>query len=163
MTTANNLLNLICRPGVRERFVFDSAKYSNDNFLKIFGQSTRFLWPFKFSDMFRQDGKTRLMQFSPELTKRVSNVNCWTIDSAFLHAYPEFMGDLPTFNSVPGQLDEKPFNHGQPTYVAEEVHDVPAQEHDYTAVGFPQAVCQQVTYGKWNYGDQGFVEASVMG
>lgn len=150
------------RPGVRERFVFDSAKYSHDNFLQIFGQSTRFLWPFKFSDMFRQNGKTRLLQFSPELTKRFSTLNCWTIDSAFLHAYPEFMGDMPTFNSVPPQINDQPYS-GQ-SYLGDDVQDVSTQEQGYVGVGrqlHPHQ--QQVAYGKWNYDRRGFIEGSVMG
>lgn len=39
--------------------------------------------------------------------KRFYTLNCWRIDAAFIAAYPEFGGDIPTYNSVPRKIDDK--------------------------------------------------------
>ncbi|KAI5205440.1 hypothetical protein E4T39_03009 [Aureobasidium subglaciale] len=95
-------------PGVRERFVFDGPKYDDDTFLHLFNSSTRFMWNSDFSTTFVQNDK-QLFQFSDELYKRFCNLSCWRIDVAFLAVYPEFTGDIPTYNSVPKKIDDKPY------------------------------------------------------
>ncbi|KAI4736682.1 hypothetical protein E4T50_12816 [Aureobasidium sp. EXF-12298] len=96
------------RPDVRERFVFEGPNYDNDTFLKLFNSSTRFMWNSDFSTTFVQNDK-QLFQFSDDLIKRFYNLNCWRIDAAFIAAYPEFAGDIPTYNSVPKKIDDKPY------------------------------------------------------
>ncbi|KAI4715958.1 hypothetical protein E4T48_07847 [Aureobasidium sp. EXF-10727] len=96
-------------PGVRERFVFEGPKYDNDTFLNLFNSSTRFMWNSDFSTAFVQNDK-QLFQFSDELVKRFYNLSCWRIDAAFIAAYPEFAGDIPTYNSVPKKIDDKPYD-----------------------------------------------------
>ncbi|THZ91623.1 hypothetical protein D6C82_09884 [Aureobasidium pullulans] len=95
-------------PGVRERFVFEGPKYDDDTFLALFNSSTRFMWNSDFSTAFVQNDK-QLFQFSDELIKRFYNLSCWRIDAAFIAAYPEFAGDIPTYNSVPKKIDDKPY------------------------------------------------------
>ncbi|KAH0388328.1 hypothetical protein KCU92_g973, partial [Aureobasidium melanogenum] len=96
-------------PGVRERFVFEGHKYDNDTFLALFNSSTRFMWNSDFSTTFVQNDK-QLFQFSDELIKRFNNLSCWRIDASFIAAYPEFAGDIPTYNSVPKKIDDKSYD-----------------------------------------------------
>ncbi|KAG9525584.1 hypothetical protein KCV07_g1116, partial [Aureobasidium melanogenum] len=96
-------------PGVRERFVFEGHKYGNDTFLALFNSSTRFMWNSDFSTTFVQNDK-QLFQFSDELIKRFNNLSCWRIDASFIAAYPEFAGDIPTYNSVPKKIDDKSYD-----------------------------------------------------
>ena len=42
--------------------------------------------------------------------KRFNNLNCWAVDAAFIAAYPEFAGDIPTYNSVPPRIEDKAFD-----------------------------------------------------
>ena len=96
------------RPGFRERLVFHCNNYySQEVFFQDFHDSTCFLWPYNFADTFFQSKETHLLQFSPELLKRFNNNNCWTVDSGFLVRYPEFVGDLPTYNSIPARIEDK--------------------------------------------------------
>lgn len=96
------------RPGVRERLVFGQDRYySEEKFLRLFSSSTMFLWPFSMADTFFDNKQTGLYQFSPELTMRFHNINCWSIDTAFITEYPEFAGDIPTYNSIPPHIDDK--------------------------------------------------------
>ncbi|CAD0083161.1 unnamed protein product [Aureobasidium vineae] len=69
---------------------------------------TRFMWNSDFATAFVQNDK-QLFQFSDELIKRFYNLSCWRIDAAFIAAYPEFAGDIPTYNSVPKKIDDKPY------------------------------------------------------
>lgn len=39
--------------------------------------------------------------------RRLNNINYWTVDSAFLTEFPEFTGDVPTYNSIPPCINEK--------------------------------------------------------
>jgi hypothetical protein len=66
------------------------------------------MWNSDFSTTFVQNDK-QLFQFSDDLIKRFYNLNCWRIDAAFIAAYPEFAGDIPTYNSVPKKIDDKPY------------------------------------------------------
>ncbi|GAB7350831.1 hypothetical protein MBLNU459_g1364t1 [Dothideomycetes sp. NU459] len=147
-------------PGVRERFVFDNAKYSHDDFQDILGGSTCFLWPFNFSDMFTHNAKTQLYQFSDELIARFDNVSCWTVDSAFLTQYPEFMGDMPTFNSVPPTINDKPCREllnvsGEGVDSTTQYQgDIAAENHNPSALA--------INTQKWSYNGRGFVEAAVL-
>ncbi|KAL1306647.1 hypothetical protein AAFC00_005322 [Neodothiora populina] len=96
-------------PGVRERIVFDQDRYySSESFLKLFSSSACFIWPFDIADTFIEDKRTRLLQFSPELVRRLYNIRFWSIDVAFLNEYPEFVGDIPTYNSIPPRVDDAP-------------------------------------------------------
>lgn len=109
------------RPGVRERFVFEGPKYLNDSFLTLFNSSTRFIWNFDFSRTYTSTStfpdpsgpstssqpQQQLFRFSDELMSRFNNLSCWRIDAAFIAAYPEFSGDIPTYNSVPRKVDGK--------------------------------------------------------
>jgi len=102
------MTNSPCKPGVRERLVFHGHKYySTEAFLRVFSSSTLFLWPFEVSDAYTEDESTRSLQFSPEIMRRFNNINYWAIDESFLCAYPEFRGDMPSYNSIPGVVQEK--------------------------------------------------------
>ena len=94
---------------MRERFVFEGHKYDNDTFLQLFNSSTRFMWNADFAATFVQNDK-QLFQFSDELFKRFNNLSCWRIDASFIAVYPEFAGDIPTYNSVPKKVDDRSFD-----------------------------------------------------
>lgn len=66
------------------------------------------MWNADFSAAFVQNDK-QLFQFSDELMKRFNNLSCWRIDASFIAAYPEFAGDIPTYNSVPKKIDDKSY------------------------------------------------------
>lgn len=67
------------------------------------------MWNSDFSATFCQNDK-QLFQFSDELIKRFNNLSCWRIDASFIAAYPEFAGDIPTYNSVPKKIDDKSYD-----------------------------------------------------
>lgn len=104
--------------------MFNQDKYySSETFLQCFSASTSFLWPFSLNDTYYEDTNTRLLQFSPEIMRRFYNINYWSIDSAFMVEYPEFMGDIPIYNSVPPKVDDK-YTSNQYFYHQEEEQNV---------------------------------------
>lgn len=126
-------------PGVRERFVFEGPNYDNDQFLKLFNSSTRFMWNSDFSTTFVQNDK-QLFQFSDDLIRRFENLNCWRIDASFIAAYPEFAGDIPTYNSVPKKIDDK--SYGEDYIFGDDL--------DYSAVHNPHGTAVTAG-GQWIY------------
>jgi hypothetical protein len=66
------------------------------------------MWNSDFSTTFVQNDK-QLFQFSDDLIRRFENLNCWRIDASFIAAYPEFAGDIPTYNSVPKKIDDRSY------------------------------------------------------
>jgi hypothetical protein len=109
------------------------------------------MWNDDFSAAFVQDSKN-MFHFSPELLRRFNNLSCWRIDSSFIAAYPEFAGDIPTYNSVPRKIDDKSHHQqNEEYYFGSEQVDGDAYDGATTAAAAAAAGNGQWVYdhGRW--------------
>lgn len=59
------------------------------------------------------------------MTRRFHNLNYWSIDTAFLTEYPEFVGDIPVYNSIPPKVEERDISNQYFFFQDEENNDCP--------------------------------------
>ena len=109
--------NNLCRPGLREHFIFWPQIYSKDNFINKLGSSFRFLWPYDAHDIFNQASDTGSYKFSLEFSKRLHDLRCWTVERDLFEAHPELRSEIPTFHSRPEFLA-----HDEPEDTTDSAH-----------------------------------------
>ncbi|KEF54541.1 uncharacterized protein A1O9_08983 [Exophiala aquamarina CBS 119918] len=90
-------------PGFRERLTV-CHQYSSDNFLRAMHIMFQFLWPYDLRATYDINPQTGLSQFSPQFLEHLGDLRCWTMNSDFLVEFPDFRGDVPTFNGGPPSL-----------------------------------------------------------
>jgi hypothetical protein len=89
------------RPGLRERFVFHQHRYCSNRFWKRLAVDFRILWPFEFSDCYSHNLTTGTYKFSPAFQDTIGDIRAWTMTADLFKAYPEFLSDIPVYDSMP--------------------------------------------------------------
>ncbi|KIX95084.1 uncharacterized protein Z520_09000 [Fonsecaea multimorphosa CBS 102226] len=90
-------------PGFRERLTVCQHYYS-DTFLRIMHTMFRFMWPYDLKAASLISPQTGLSHFTPRFLEHLKDIQCWTMNSDFLAAYPDFRGEVPVWNSGPAGL-----------------------------------------------------------
>jgi hypothetical protein len=92
------------RPGLRERFVFHQHRYCSNKFWKLLCTHLRILWPFEFRDCYTHNTYTGGYKLSSSFQERVKDIRSWTMSSGIFETWPEFLSDIPVYDSVPASL-----------------------------------------------------------
>lgn len=94
------------RPGFREHMVFNHDKYCNNAWAWSFVTSYHFLWPFEIRDAYHRKAETSFYRLSTSFLEAANDLRSYTLDSSFINVNPEFLGDVPQYNSICPQLGE---------------------------------------------------------
>jgi hypothetical protein len=71
-------------------------KYSANKCLAYMGSCFRFAWSLDEQSLYTWDTRTGLYSLSTEFSKRVRDLQCWTVQRRFFDEYPELRGEIPT-------------------------------------------------------------------
>lgn len=102
-------------PGLRERFIFYQHKYCANRFWSHFCSDLRILWPFEFRDCYSLNVATGEYKISHAFDERIGDLRSWTMSSEMFQVWPEFLSDIPVYNSLLPSLPAQP--SGQPVFL----------------------------------------------
>lgn len=94
-------------PGLRERFIFGEHDYCGNEFWYLFNKSLRVLWPYEFRDCYTREIETGLYKVSPHFDERLRDIKSWTMGPDIFQRFPELYCDIPSFNSIPANINSK--------------------------------------------------------
>lgn len=87
------------RPGFREHLLVWPQKYSGNKCLAYMRSCFRFSWSLDQQSLYTWNTRTGMYSLSTEFSKRVKDLQCWTVQRRFFDAYPELRGEIPTDDS----------------------------------------------------------------
>ncbi|KFX89241.1 hypothetical protein V490_07150 [Pseudogymnoascus sp. VKM F-3557] len=86
-------------PGFREHLLVWPQKYSGNKCLAYMRSCFRFSWSLDQQSLYTWNTRTGMYSLSTEFSKRVKDLQCWTVQRRFFDAYPELLGEIPTDDS----------------------------------------------------------------
>ena len=95
-------------PGVREVMIRDPLRFQTDRFWTFYLRSWHLLWPFDPVAICCNAKVTDMLSSSEQFNQRFFDINCWTLDKAFLDAYPELRFFARQYESSPSILIQQP-------------------------------------------------------
>lgn len=107
-TDPDPLLIFICRPGLRDRLVFEHTNYTKTGeFSSFYCNHLCFDWPFPETEIYAFEARENRFRLSPKFMEYALDLNRWSMDRAFLARYPEMKHDIPAYEDrigLPGNI-----------------------------------------------------------